>query len=81
MSKNNLNDLMPNDEWSFGDVSINFDSIKDDKELMLKFILSLDNFKLKISVSPGTKDENKLMGYHWDSSIGPALAKKKEANS
>ena len=22
MSKNNLDDLMPNDEWSFGDVSI-----------------------------------------------------------
>jgi hypothetical protein len=62
-------------EFVFGDVSINFDSMKDNKELMLKFILSLDNFKLKISVSPGTKDETKLFGYQWDSSIKPALNK------
>jgi len=70
-----LIDLMPNENWSFGDVSINFDSVKDDKELMLKLLLSLDNFKLKISVSPGTRDENKIFGYQWNSSIKPALNK------
>ena len=66
---------MPNEKWSFGDVSINFDSVKGDKDLMLKLLLSLDNFKLKISVSPGTKDENKLFSYQWDSLIKPAFNK------
>tara|TARA_R110000787_G_scaffold196872_1_gene308263 strand:+ start:570 stop:836 length:267 start_codon:yes stop_codon:yes gene_type:complete len=62
-------------EITIGDISINFDSLKDDKDLMIKFLLSLDNFKLKISVSPMTKDESKLFGYQYDSSIKPALEK------
>ena len=59
MSKNNLDDLMPNDEWSFGPTSINVNSETDGKAEIIKLLLDLDSFELKIS----SKDDSPLWAF------------------
>jgi hypothetical protein len=79
MSNKNLDEAIPGDEFSIGPTSITVSSEAHGKNDIIKMLLDLDSFELKVS----SMDDGPLWKFHAEKIILPMVKAKenKEANS